>query len=217
MAFFDVWRAENRRRDTGESQKESSVENDRKSTCRLDRTGDRSFGENRGGWTLSAARHKRGSARRPWASRPRRRQPVGRQEAADRRPAASCSPGHGRERSGRGRFADLPGRGPRACSTTPSTWATRRRRPAATWNGNATRRRSAAKPSQMFSPLGLNKNKKAPTTDPFAGRAPIAPPARRQRAASHAAAEGRRRQPDPLAVGAGDPSPMQPPPDPAYR
>ena len=72
MAFFDVWRAENRRRDTGESQKESSVENDRKSTCRLDRLRDRSFGENRGGWTLVRARPRRGSARRSWGRRPRR-------------------------------------------------------------------------------------------------------------------------------------------------
>ena len=44
------------------------------------------------------------------------------------------------------------------------------------------------KPSQLFAPLGSSKSKKAPTTDPFAGRPADSPAGARRRRASHAAA-----------------------------
>ena len=47
-AFFDVRPVKKRRHRTDESHKESSVENDNTRTCRLDRAGTGSFGENRG-------------------------------------------------------------------------------------------------------------------------------------------------------------------------
>ena len=77
---------------TGESHKESSVENDRKSTCRLDRIRDRSFGENRGGWTH--VRHVPGVAWRggPGAVGPGR---AIRRRTPGSRPPTSCAV-HGR-------------------------------------------------------------------------------------------------------------------------
>ena len=170
MAFFDVWRAENRRRDTGESQKESSVENDRKSTCRLDRIGDRSFGENRVGagrfCCTSPGVARRGGCRTVGP---------GGQPAEDKGQQTADLLHRARQAMAENDLAAADSLISQAealgCSTTSSTWATRRRRRGATWNGNAMRRRTPTKPSQLFAPLGLSKSKKVPASDPFAGRA----------------------------------------------
>ncbi len=100
LTFFDVWRAQKRRRKTHESHKENSVENDSKSTWWLDCIRPHSFGKNECGGRIGLDMADLGWSDGSWAIGARgKRFPrfLGGQGANGRRPPAPRTASHGRK------------------------------------------------------------------------------------------------------------------------
>ena len=176
---------ENRRRETDESHKESSVENDSKRTCRLDRVGHRSLARivvagpldcTSQAWLGAVALGQSAPANNPS------------EDKAQRLPISCCARQAMAENDLGAADSLISQAEALGVQYNLFTWAIRPRRPGATWSGNATPRPPQPSPANST----RRKARQRQEADHRSVCRPRGRSARhRRRSASHAAAEGR--------------------------